>query len=332
MQLSERGAFWVDIFLFSAISVFIYQLGFISFLFAVPLQILIKKRSEYAYLYAALLVLIGAVVTAFIHTRGIENTNIRRMMALFELLLPVFLLASLYTVNKQGLRVQRTVFRLIAAVIGIGIISIPLVFGIMRNKEFVAYLRTQLTTIVEAFFGTQTGSGIPLNQGLLRSFIKPDRIIILIREIFFRNFLFSFFLLLTINWRLGVGIARRIVRGTAPVRLSRFKMPDRFIWVFLLSWAGIIADIFFGLGVFGYIVWNFGLIAAFIFGLQGVGILRFFLERSNLSRGLQLFLIVMLVVLLFIPGLNALLIIGIPIFGVSEVWIKYRKPKRSDDQ
>ena len=46
MQLSERGAFWVDIFLFSAISVFIYQLGLIYFLFAVPLQILIKKRGS----------------------------------------------------------------------------------------------------------------------------------------------------------------------------------------------------------------------------------------------------------------------------------------------
>ena len=332
MQLSERGAFWVDIFLFAAISVFIYQLGLIYFLFAVPLQILIKKRGEYAYLYAALLVLIGAVVTAFIRTRGMENSNFRRMMALLQLLLPVFLLASLYTVNKKGLRVQRTVFRLIAAVIGAGIVSIPLIFGILRNTEFVAFLRSQLTAIMEGFFSPRAESGMQFEQGLLLSFFNSDRIISLMRELFFRTFLFSFFLILTINWRVGVGISRRIVPGTAPVRLSGFNMPDRFIWVFLLAWAGIIADIFFGLGVFGYVVWNFGLIATFLFGLQGAGILKFFLERSNLGRGLQSFIMVLLVVLFFIPGLNALLLFGIPIFGVSEVWIKYRKPKRSDDQ
>jgi hypothetical protein len=74
-----------------------------------------------------------------------------------------------------------------------------------------------------------------------------------------------------------------------------------------------------------------GLIAMFLYGLQGVGILRFLIAKSNAGRGLLRFTTIIIIVMLIIPGINILIILGIPIFGVSETWIHFRKPKRSDE-
>ncbi len=50
-----------------------------------------------------------------------------------------------------------------------------------------------------------------------------------------------------------------------------------------------------------------------------------------MTRGLQSFLTVIIVIMFAIPGINILIILGIPILGVSETWIHFRKPKRSDE-
>ncbi len=329
MRLSERGAFWVDVLIFAGISIIMYEIGFLSFLYLVPLQIMAKKRGENGLLFSSVLVLAAVLITAIINTRWVEDVQLKNVLIFLELILPVMLVAALYTVNKKFTEEWRSLYKILGVTLAVGLVSIPVILIIKQNTKFLDYFREQITKIVQSISDSLfLQSGI-YEEGIVRSLFQPEQIIQTIRAIFFRNFLFSFFVFLTLNWRIGIGIARRFFGGEIP-RLHRFMLPNTFIWVLLISWAGILADIFFGLKIFGYIVWNIGLIALFLYGLQGVGIIRSLLARANLGRGLQTFLTVMILFLLIIPGINALVILGIPIFGVSEVWIHYRKPKRSD--
>jgi hypothetical protein len=329
MRLSERGAFWLDVVLFAGISVIMYEIGFLSLLYLVPLQVMAKKRGENGLLFASLLVLAAVLVTAFIHTRAVEDVQVKNALIFLELVLPVMLVASLYTVNRQFSQKWRALYRLLGVTLAVGIVSVPIILIVKQNTKFVDYFRDQVAQVVEVFTGSLFLQSGVYEEGVVRSLFNPDRIMQTIKAVFFRNYLFSFFLMLTLNWRVGIGITRRFFGGTVPV-LSRFVLPGKYIWVFLISWAGILADIFFGLQAVGYIVWNIGLISLFLYGLQGTGIIRHMLEASNLGRGVQTFLTMMIVFLLVVPGINILIIMGIPIFGVSEVWIHYRKPKRSD--
>ena len=329
MQLSERGAYWLDVVIFAGISVIMYEIGFLSLLYLVPLQVMTKKRGESALLFSSLLVLTAVLITALIHTRTMEEVQLKNVLIFLELVLPVMLIASLYVINRQFSQKWRGLYRLLGVTLAVGIVSIPIILILKQNTRFTEYFRGQIAQVVKVFTESLFLQNGVYEEGVIRSLFNPDRLMQTIKAVFFRNYLFSFFLMLTLNWRIGVGIARRFFGGTVPV-LSRFFLPSKYIWVFLISWAGILADIFFGLNMAGYIVWNIGLISLFLYGLQGIGIIRHMLERSNFGRGLQTFITVMIVFLLIVPGLNILILLGIPIFGVSEVWIHYRKPKRSD--
>lgn len=329
MQLSKQGAFWLDVIIFAGISVIMYEIGFLSFLYLVPLQILAVKRGENGLLFSSVLILAAVLITAFIRTRWIEDMQLKNVLIFLELVLPVMLVASLFVVNKKSTQKWRNLFRLLGVTLAVGLVSIPIVLIIKQNTKFLEFFRDQITRIVEALTNTLFLEPGMYQEGIIRSLFNPDQIMKTLQAVFFRNFLFSFFLMLTVNWRIGIGIARRFFGNPVPV-LAGFSLPNAFIWVFLISWAGILADIFFGLKTLGYIVWNLGLIALFLYGLQGTGIIRHLLGRSNATRGLKTFFTVMIVFLIIVPGINVLILLGIPIFGVSEVWIHYRKPKRSD--
>jgi hypothetical protein len=75
-------------------------------------------------------------------------------------------------------------------------------------------------------------------------------------------------------------------------------------------------------------VWNIVMVLGLLYGLQGVGILLHLLDQIKtpfLLRGLAVAIIILVL------GLNVTnyAVLGvIPLFGLTENWIKYRKWKR----
>ena len=110
----------------------------------------------------------------------------------------------------------------------------------------------------------------------------------------------------------------------ASARLASFRLESHYLWPFIASWAGIGLGLLVDLGVVSYVVWNVGLVMLFLYGLQGLAILRFLFEKRGLPRLLWLLLVVGLVVLAASPRAGIVVVFGIPLFGVSENWIRYR--------
>lgn len=277
---------------------------------------------------SSLTVLAAVIISALVNTRFMENEELKQMLIFIELLFPVMLMAGIFAMNMESPYRLRKLYLLLGVTGAVGLVSIPIIFWLLQSEVFMTAMREQIDFILSALYGSPEAAETGLNGGMLGRILNPEAMMETLKEVMLRNYLFSFFLLLTLNWRMGYGLGLR-TRGIQPLRLKSFFLPDKMVWILLLSWAGILGDIFFGIGALGYFVWNIGLIFLFLYGLQGMGIIQHFLSRAEMTRGLQLFIIAMIIIVLFIPFLNILLIIGIPIFGISEMWIKYRQPKRS---
>jgi asparagine N-glycosylation enzyme membrane subunit Stt3 len=70
-----------------------------------------------------------------------------------------------------------------------------------------------------------------------------------------------------------------------------------------------------------------GLVLLFLYGLQGMAILRFLFEKHGIPRILWLLLVAGLAVLAASPRAGRVVILAVPLFGVSENWIRYRVPR-----
>ena len=325
MRKFFEGGLWAEVLGFAVIAIILYITGFLTFLFAVPLQMLLIKRGHRAYLMSSFAVLVAVIISALVNTRLMENEELRQMLIFIELLFPVMLMAGIFAMNLESPYRLRKLYLLLGVTGAVGLVSIPIIYWLLQSEVFMTAMSEQVDYVLSVLYGSPEAAD---TGGMFSRLFNPEAMMETLKEVVLRNYLFSFFLLLTLNWRLGYGLGLRS-RGIRSPSLKSFSLPDKMVWILLLSWAGILGDIFFGAGVLGYFVWNVGLIFLFLYGLQGMGIIQHFLSRAEMTRGLQLFIIVMIIVVLFIPFLNILLIIGIPIFGVSEIWIKYRQPKRS---
>jgi uncharacterized protein YybS (DUF2232 family) len=91
----------------------------------------------------------------------------------------------------------------------------------------------------------------------------------------------------------------------------------------------VLADLFFGIGGWAYVAWNVGLVLLFLFGLQGMAIIHFLFEKYKVPRLLWVLLVAGLVILAVSPGIGLFIVLVIPVFGISENWIRYRIPREA---
>ncbi len=138
----------------------------------------------------------------------------------------------------------------------------------------------------------------------------------------------TFLLMLSMQFGIGYSAAWKIWKkraGKTESLLDRVHLPEKFIWVLLISWTVILLDIIAGLGTAAVIGWNIGLTAAMLYVLQGLAVFRVILNRRrrNPVSGFQLCML--LEVLMFIPGINMMALTALGILGVTEIWIAYRR-------
>jgi len=220
-------------------------------------------------------------------------------------------------VNTDWPRLPRRLHRLLAATGAAGIVSLPFVLMLAGSREFSTLMQNQVTQVVSmlnsSFGGANQSAGPVFNAGELTAYI---------RQIVLRNYLFTYFVILTGVWRIGLLFAMRS-RMTRPKPLAMFALPVGILWPTLVVWGGVAADRLLHLGAFGYATWNLAMIGAFLYGLQGVGIVQHLFARFNVARGIRMLLVAVVLFLLIIPGLATIIVIAFPILGISELWIRY---------
>ncbi len=344
---------WTEMILFSIASIFLYQTSIGIFFFLIPLQILYRRRGNQLFNYSLLLTFLVIALIKTIRISRLDNAGFTFSLVLLEILVLISLLGGLFLLNANIFehftgnldldlfRRKDNFFDLLSLSILFGIVSIPFILYFGNNTAFNDYMNLvfkSLSDYLKTMFTTKDTE----NLAILNKFLSAETLKETTNRIFFRTFIFDYFILLGFSRWIGNAIGRKNLQRES-IEKSRldvektessiisFKVPEYYLWPLIVSLALTLIDYIRGLGVIGYVSWNATLILALLYGINALGIIRYLFGYFRVSRGLQLLLYFMLIILLFTPKINIIVLIAIPGLGVSEIWIKYREFERRDE-
>ena len=208
--------------------------------------------------------------------------------------------------------------RLLIAAAAAGLASVPLISYLGRNQAFAAGL-DRLFEAAAALLNRLVGP-----TGGEAGF-RGEELAAMTRAVLLRSYLLDYLLVLTFCWWVGTVLgARSLGRRPGITPLARFRPAEALIWPLILGLALVLLNLVVPLGPLELAGWNLLLIMLFLYGLAGLGILRFLLDRLGAPRSMRLAAWLVLGVLALAPGVNAALAVVISGLGVSETWINYR--------
>jgi hypothetical protein len=216
----------------------------------------------------------------------------------------------------------RVLYRLLLATGIVLLFSIPIAGYYAGNQELVGFLKEQVRILFEAL---KSGlNNAVAQEGQLFYAMDADTVYDFITRLFVRNYLFSYFLVMALSRFVADGFYRRMT-GRSPFSLEAFRVPEILLWPVLTAWAGVLLDATVGLSPFGFLFWNYGMILLFVYALQGVGIMKYLFGRYGVSRLIQTLVAFSAAIVLITPRINLVLIVGVPLLGLSEYWVHYRE-------
>jgi hypothetical protein len=331
MYRKPAGGRWLELILFSISALFLYHTGFGTAFFLIPLQVVASRRGTRGFLAVA-----GLFMAGYLGLRLVPLLRNGEMpldlLTLLETGIVVLLLLGLLVVNVPLGRRPRTLALVAAAAAAFGAISVP-----------VALLLTRSPVFQKAMADLSTEA-----SDMLRSFMVPAEVLeatkSAFREVFSwlpRIAVAGYVALLSFSWWAGQAVARRSVvalYGERPrFRFADFLLESGWLWPLIGAGALVLADMFFGISFWAYAAWNVAFALLFLYGLQGLAIVRFVFEKHGVPRFLWLVLIAVVAGVTVNsvtfsmfekkPAAGLFVMIALSVFGVSENWIRYRVPR-----
>jgi len=336
MLQGRYNSIWIETFLFAISSVFLYQLSFGIFFFLIPLQILFIRQGEKYFTASILVTFIAIALIKFIR---IELAHMEGGLGVFfplELAILTAFLAGIYLINYEKFKKFNILIRLFIITAGFGLASIPVILALRVNENFLAQMNdlfSVLSSSLQKVFSSNSSTEIPL----LSKILSPEALKKTTKAVFFRSYIFDYFVLISFSWWAGIRIAFKYKTAALKnpekphkiLQLSELKLEEYYVWPLILSLAVILLDLWVHTGVLAAIAWNAALILLLLYGLVGIAIIKFFLKFFNVSRGFRIIIISTIIILLLSPKINIVFLLLIPGLGISEIWIKYREMERS---
>jgi len=338
LQRSAGGRF-LELALFSISSLVLYQIGVGFIVFLVPLQVVASRRGE-----RSLLASCGLFLVVFLALRLVPFLGGKfrpDIITMVEMIFVGSLLAGLLLVNLPPLARVRALYRLLGVSALAALAAVPVTIWLSGNAQFQDAMGARYAEASRMLTSVFSG-GQDVRDPALSSLLSPAGIRRMSEMFVSRSAVVLFFGLLSFSWWAGQSSASRTV--WPPRRrfvFSAFRMEGFWLWILIGSLALILADLFFGDRLSGNAVyaqdaiWNIGLVAVFLYGLQGLAIARFLFEKNGLPRLLWLLLLVVLAIVVGSTRAGLFVILGLAAFGVSENWIRLRivadgKPNEAD--
>lgn len=298
----------------------LYQLN-MFFAFLIPLRLVFLRRGGKDFLISAGTVLSAIVVFGLLRIRPTGNTDeYMRTIGLFWIAIAPLFLAGLYITDSEFPGVQRRLHKLLIATGIAGIAGIPLMAAIGGIEEV---FRANLT-LAETFFpGMNTFLAASVGLDSTEAAIDVNTLVLIVKESFLGSYLVIYFTVLAIAVAISDWIFGRASQ-TKRWSLLKYHVSNWMIWLLLTPWAVVLLNQRIDVKVAGYIALNLGIIMLLVYGIQGYAIVKAILAKRNAPKGLNRLVSLLCVVFLFWPGFRFLIIIGLPVLGVSELWIHYR--------
>jgi len=323
---------WIEIGVFTAVSLGLHLLAPGVFLFLIPLQVLAVRRGTSSFGYAVLLlVLLGGLVELAMSGARADLAAAESYLHNIQLFLSAVLLGGLWLVNEPRVLPYRHLVRIIIVTGAAGLVAIPFVGSLVSDPEFAPAMR--------AYVADQPLLRMSLNPSATLDAPAPnlaavEQFATTIGEILLRGYLFLYLVYLVTAWWLGSLWGARTVGMRSPIgRLIAFRLEPWCIWAILLSGGVVLGDALLGeIGLLSYVGWNVFSVFLFLFALQGIGVLQWLYRRYNVPGPMRVMIGVALVFMLFRPVLTFVPVFGLPLLGISETWVDFKRPMPGDHQ
>lgn len=305
------------------------QFGFLILLYTVPLYSLYYRRGLNDLLLGAGSVMLLILIFTVWKIRAVADTDFKGALILIEMIIPVLLMLGMFFVIDiiPVVSGYRRLYRLFFATVAAVLICVP-VFMILRGNEvFIEAVSGQINLFAGAAFGEGSGT---YDSEVVKTYLGENGILGYMKSFYMKSAAAIYFLILLIASRISEMILCRLEKRQA-LKLINFNVSSLLLWPMLLAAVGMLVDIFelFNLGFVSAVVWNVGLVLMFVYGLQGLAIMRSLFLRFKLPQSFRLMFEFIILLMLVMPGINYIVIIGLPVFGISETWINLRKSIRS---
>jgi hypothetical protein len=305
--------------------------GFLAFFFLAPLGF-VAYRFDYksawtAFLFAAL----GNLVLAM----GARSSGAVSLMDTLWDIIYYGIMASIFTAIVAPPPALTEKFKGAARFFCgscLGALLLALLFlQTSSSPVFLEYINYLLDVIFQV---NPPSSSDVVNNAMLGG-LSAEIILEAVKTVMLRGgSLVSCIFLFAVCRQTGFLFARLSLRKAAGVlpeasSLASFRVDPMVIWVFSASLFLVVVTGATRLEILQIILWNILVLCVILYFTQGLGILQFFLLRFALSPFTKVFFVVVLVVVLFSPFLNVLLLGGLFLLGVAENWVPLRAPKKN---
>lgn len=319
---------WIEIGIFAAVSLGLHLLAPGVFLFLIPLQVLAVRRGSSAFGLGALLLFLLAALFEMATAGGRADLSAaERYLHDIQLFLSAVLLGGLWLVNEPRVLPYRNLLRIIIATGAAGLVAVPFIGSLLSDPEFAPAMRgyvadQPLLRLSLDNAAAAPGASAPPNAAAVDLFANT------IGDVMLRGLLFLYLVYLVTAWWLGSLWGARSLGLRSPVgRLIAFRLEPWGIWALLLSGAVVLGDALLGdIGVLSYAGWNVFSVFLFLFALQGIGVLQWLFRRYNVPGPMRVMIGVALVFMLFRPVLTFVPVFGLPLLGISETWLDFKRP------
>ncbi|MDR1902252.1 MAG: hypothetical protein LBQ88_08250 [Treponema sp.] len=216
--------------------------------------------------------------------------------------------------------------RLIAASVAGAGFFLGTLFLLREDSSFFIYLKNQ-AELVRSYYIASAGSDV-VQQSLLEEYLRPDKIISIMKDMILRGggivFCVLFFF---VSRQLGLFITS-VFRHRRPGKsLADFHTPFGLIWVLSVSLLVVVIVSIFKFSILEIAGWNVLSVCIILYLAQGWGIMLHLFTRGRLSPFIRMFLHVLFIFLIISPGLNAVLLGALTLLGIAENWASFRTPK-----
>lgn len=297
------------------LSVLLYRVAASSTLFIVPLLFFAPRfKSERLALLP-----VGAVALLIIGYQLIGLGGAFREVSVFGALVVAFYMPLSLLVGTGiwiGSQTKGMLMRLLLSSSFAAIFGIGLLFWLSGDSESALATANVYKQIVETVLPGIFGEQLPLGMNAETMF---NAVVSMLKLGFMPLFLGQF--------GLSVLISELLIHRSEwsyQDRMARWHLPENSVWIFLGGWTIVLATLIVDMPVLESLAWNVALSTTLLFMVQGISILTFLIRKRNPGATATRILILSFL-LVMLPGVNVIPLVVLPLLGVSETWVGYRK-------
>jgi hypothetical protein len=311
---------------------------FLSFLlsvaFLLPVQIAFGRRGwrgglAAAGVSAAAIATVLAAMTAASGGFAAQGSAGSAIVSFAQsLALPVLLLCALILANAPFLRRWDRAYATLAATALCALVAIPALLSAERDGVVAGIMEKQMGEVLSPVRDALSDPSGGYEASVLAAALDPKNLIATSFAILRNSVAAIAFALLAASRWLGSRMSGRgsRAREESPA-LGEVRLPYAFLWAFLASWTCVLVIQLTSVPpIASTIAWNCALTVSLAYAAVGLGIVAFLLKKWNTPKSLRISLAALAVIAMLTP-VGIAIAVTLPLIGVTEIWIHYRKPK-----